>query len=276
VGGTCSATAGDICTALSNFCAGRDSCEVADYARPDVEVGTLPAASAALVGSLGARVPDGNTPTAGALAGAISHGQALARTNPTHRVVAVLVTDGLPTECAPTEIGGVADLASVGLAGSPSVSTYVVGVFTPGEQAMAQSNLDAIASAGGTGNAFVISTGQNVTQSFLAALNAVRTRAVGCSFRVPAPKPGAGQLDYRRVNVSFTAGGGQTMTIGYVPNKASCDPVKGGWYYDVDPAGGATTPQTINACDATCNQFKADAAGRVDVLLGCTTVVVIP
>jgi hypothetical protein len=263
------------CVPLPGYCSNRDLCGPADYATPAVEVSVLPAAAPALVASLGRRVPDGLTPTGGALSGAITHAQAWGRANPTHRVAVVLATDGFPTECTPVDIPGVAALASTAAAGTPPVSTFVIGVFAPSEQAEARTNLDAIASAGGTGTAFLIDTSQNVTQGFVSALNAIRTMGLSCEYQVPVPPADGGVPNYFAVNVQFTSGTGQTVTIGNVHDRAACSPTKGGWYYDVDPSTGAT-PRTINICPTACAPLQADPAGRVDILLGCTTVVIVP
>ena len=220
---------------------------------------------------------DGLTPTAGAVSGAIQHAQALARANPTHKVAVLLATDGLPSECTPADItgaGGIASLAAAALAGTPSIATYVIGVFTPDEQAAAQMNLDALAAAGGTGSAFVINTSQNVSQSFVDALNSVRSSGLSCQYMLPAATGDGGQLDYFSVNVQFTPGTGSPVTVGNVKDRASCSPTRGGWYYDVDPSTGAT-PQTISICDASGEQMKADPVGRVDILLGCTTIYIV-
>jgi hypothetical protein len=50
--------------------------------------------------------------------------------------------------------------------------------------------------------------------------------------------------------------------------------VRGGWYYDVDPASGGT-PTSILACDASCTAFRADLTIQVDIVLGCQTVTVL-
>jgi hypothetical protein len=205
------------------------------------------------------------------------HAQALARANPTHKVVVLLATDGLPSECDPSDIAGVAAIASTALSGVPSIPTYVIGVFAPAEMADAQMNLDTLAAAGGTGSAFVVSTGSaNVTSAFVSALSSVRSSGLSCQYAVPAaPASGdGGQLDYYSVNVQFTSGSGQATTIGNVKDRASCSATKGGWYYDVDPSTGAT-PQTISICDASCTAAKADPAGRIDILLGCKTVIMV-
>jgi hypothetical protein len=265
---------GNQCAAIPGYCDGRDICDGAAYATPAVEVAPLPGAANPLIASLTQHAPDGLTPTSGALTGAIAHAQALAKANPSHRVVVLLATDGLPSECAPFDIASVAAIASKGLAAAPSISTFVIGVFSPDEQQSAQANLDSLAAAGGTKKAFVINLSQNVTQEFVAALNAVRTSALACQYKVPVAKAGD-TLDYYHVNVQFTSGAGQTVTIGNVHDKAACDPTKGGWYYDADPANGGM-PQNLSICDITCSQLQADAAGRVDVLLGCKTEIIVP
>jgi len=271
----CSNAAGDYCVAISGYCRGRDRCDSASYATPAVEVAPLPGAATALITSLNNKAPDGLTPTAGALSGAVMHAQAFARANPTHKVVVLLATDGLPSECTPSDITGVAAIASAAQAATPPVSTYVIGVFSPDEMAGAQMNLDTLAAAGGTGRAFVVSTGTaNVTQTFVSALNSVRSSGLSCQYTVPSSMGDGGQIDYFSVNVQFTSGTGQAITVGNVKDRASCSATKGGWYYDVDPATGGT-PQTISICDTSCTQMKADPAGRIDILLGCKTVIIV-
>jgi len=265
----------DPCVPLAGSCLGRDICDAAAYATPAVEVATLPGAAPALVASLSTHMPDGLTPTGAALSGAIAHAQALARANPTHRVAVLLATDGLPSECTPLDIGGISTLASVAAGATPAISTFVIGVFAPAEATDAQTNLDAIAAAGGTGRAFVINTTQNVSQAFVSALNAIRVMGLSCEYKIPAPPSDGGTLDYFRINVAFTASSGQQVTIGNVRNKAACNPTMGGWYYDVDPTTGAV-PSTISICEPTCSQLRGDPAGRVDVLLGCQTETIIP
>jgi hypothetical protein len=112
----------------------------------------------------------------------------------------------------------------------------------------------------------------NVEQSFLMALNAIRGTKLACEYQVPAPGD-AGMLDYTQVNVNYTpSGASMSTTIGYVGSLANCDPAKGGWYYDVDPSMGAT-PSKIIMCPATCTTFGADTGGEVDIEVGCKTIV---
>ena len=261
---------GDLCVPYDGYCHGRDRCDVASYSAPAVPFATLPGAAAALTASLTARQPDGRTPTGPALTGAVQAARARAVATPDHKIAVVLVTDGLPTECTPLDIPAIAAVASGGATGAPAVPTFVIGVFGPDEAAMAQPNLDALAGGGGTGTAVVIDTSQDVTKALQAALNRIRTMAVACSFQIPQATTGA--IDFHKVNVQVSGAGGTASTIGHVNGKASCDPTRGGWYYDVDPATGQ--PSTIIACDATCTQLRTDATARIDIVLGCQTIVI--
>jgi len=257
----------------SSFCINQDSCATADYATPAVEIAALNGASAQLDSAISAWMPGGSTPTAPALGGAIDHAKSWAQGNPTHTVVVVLATDGLPTECTPTDIPSIAQVAAQGASGSPAIKTFAIGVFAPADINMgAQTNLDQIAASGGTTQAFIVDTSQNVESQFLAALNAIRGSKLACEYEVPAPGD-AGMLDYLKVNVEYTApGASMPTTIGYVGSAANCDPTVGGWYYDVDPSMGGT-PAKIIMCPATCTTFGSVNGGQIDIRVGCKTVI---
>jgi hypothetical protein len=264
--------AGDICTAFAGSCLGRDNCESAPYATPAVTYGSLPAAAPALISSLAAHELDGLTPTAPAISGAIQNARQRASANPGHKVAVLLVTDGFPSECEPTDIPGIAAIAAAGARGTPAIPMFVIGVFAPEDAANATVNLNALAAGGGTGAAVIVSTNQNVTRVLGMALNQIRTTAVACEFKIPPATTGT--IDLNKVNVQFTAANGAVTTTGYVKAPAGCDPTRGGWYYDVDPATGGT-PTSIVSCPASCAQFRADTAGRVNIVLGCQTFVII-
>jgi hypothetical protein len=238
---------------------GGDSCTAADYAKPDVEIALLAAAQvSALDASIAKHGPTTNTPTAPALQGAIQHAAAWEVANPSHVTVVVFATDGDPTECDPQDIPSIKAIAAAGVAGKPSIETFVIGVG-PSLQA-----LNDIASGGGTGQAFLVDTGANVVQQFEAALAAIQKSAIGCEYGIPQPKQG--QLDYQKVNVQYTPGnGGAPQLFPNVKDKAAC-PNTGGWYYDDD-----ANPTKIILCDASCATVSADAKAKVDVLLGCAT-----
>ncbi len=252
----------------TSTCIQGDSCTVGDYSTPAVPIALLPGAAAALTASLAARVPGGNTPTAAALEGAVEQAQAFAKANPGHSVVAVLATDGIPDECTPSDIPTIATIAAAGLAGTPSVKTFAIGVFAPGDVPSGTAALNQIASSGGTKQAFVINTtSQDLEAQFVAALSAIRGASLPCQYEVPLPD--AGSADYDKINVQYTSGAGMSSGLPYVESSARCG-TGGGWYYDADPATGGT-PSAVIVCPTTCTTLQNDSKGRVDVILGCQT-----
>ena len=261
------------CTAQPGICLNPDSCDAAAYATPATAIAALPGAAASLTASIDAQKPQGNTPTAPALTGAIQQASAWAKAHPDHRVITVLATDGIPTRCEPTDIDPVAAIAKAGAAASPSISTFVIGVFGAADVAQgAPDNLNLIAQQGGTQAAFIVDTQQDVTMQFLKALDTIRGVRLACEFKIPQPKSGTDTLDYGRVNVQFTDGATKDLVY-YVKSAAGCDATTGGWYYDVDPNTGAI-PTKIIACPTSCTTFEAAANGAsVGIALGCTTVV---
>ena len=253
----------------TSTCLEGDSCTAQDYATPAVPIAALPGAASAVTASLAAHSPGGNTPTSQALLGAIDQAKSYATANPGHSVVAVLATDGIPDECTPGDIPGIAQIAATGLTGSPGIKTFAIGVFAPDAIATGTSALNEIASAGGTKQAFIInSTGQNLEQQFEAALNAIRVAALPCQYKVPVPD--SGTADFSRVNVQYTSGAGVASGVPYVETSGQCG-TGSGWYYDVDPTGGGT-PTAILVCPGTCSTLESDSKGRVDVVVGCGTI----
>jgi hypothetical protein len=229
---------------------------------PAVPIATLPDAAPALVASIDAQMPNGQTPTGPALSGAIEQARTYAGEHPDHAVVAVLATDGLPTRCEPLEIADISGVASAAVAGSPSVRTFVIGVFGP-EDTGAPANLDAIAVGGGTDAAFIVDTSQNVSEQFLAALAEIRGTSLGCEFQIPAPTTGE-RLDYGLVNVDFTQG--MTKTRLYKVSGVTACGADGGWYYDDE-----ATPTRIILCPASCVTAEGATDASVEIQLGCKT-----
>jgi hypothetical protein len=237
-------------------------CQTAPYADPAVAIATLPGAADALVASIDAQVPNGQTPTGPALSGAIEQASAWARANPDHKVVAVLATDGLPTQCTPLEIPQIRAIAAAGSSATPSISTFVIGVFGP-EDVDAPANLNSIAAGGGTERAFIVDTSQNVSEQFLLALNQIRGKQLSCDFLIPAPADGR-TLDYGFVNVDFTQGTSKTRLY-KVADAAACG-AGGGWYFD-DPA----MPTRIIVCPESCVLIENATQSSVEIQLGCKT-----
>lgn len=291
--GTCSLDSTGLCYPLGNaggscgncalqgWCGNEDSCQVGDYSKPAVPIGTLPGAASAITQSLSATKINIHalTPTGPALQGAITYAEAWAKAHPSHKVIDVLATDGVPTECpTPTDqasynqlINQIAGYAKQGVANG--IDTFAIGVFSPSDiQNGAQTDLNTIAKQGlpgGTGQAIVVNTSQNVTQEFTDALNKIRGSALSCSFQIPQPQDG-GTLDYNKVNVQYTDASGNPVQIYYVGDQSKCDPTSGGWYYDVNPANGGT-PTKIVVCGASCTTYQTTANATVNIALGCKT-----
>ncbi len=239
---------------------GSDSCSATDYAMPAVEIAPLPGAASALVASIGAHSPTTSTPTSAALQGAVDHSKAWAQSHPGDAVVAVLATDGDPSECD-TSLPDINAIAAGALAGTPSVLTFVIGVGN------SLSSLNGIAAAGGTNSAFLVDTGGNVNQQFLDAMNAIRHAALGCQYLIPLPTNGT--PNFGEVNVVYTpGGGGAAQTFPNVMDQASCPATGNGWYYN-----DAANPTQIILCPSTCTAVEGDTMGEVDVTLGCSTVI---
>jgi hypothetical protein len=143
--------------------------------------------------------------------------------------------------------------------GSPSVKTYVLGVG-PFLQ-----NLEQIAAAGGTDQAYLVEGG-NVADDVLTALRAIRGDAIiPCDLQLPPPPTGS-TLNPNQVNIAYASSTCEGTIFHRVETVASCSD-QGGWYYD-DPAN----PQVVRLCPTSCDQVS-DPGGHLLFSVGCTTVV---
>jgi hypothetical protein len=266
----------------THFCAHETVCDPASYQTPAVEFAQLPAAAAALNASIAAQMPLGDTPSRSALRGAIAHAREWGGSHAGHSVVVVLATDGLPTDCAggrgltgttPEALADTVAVATEGFTGTSSIQTFVIGVFSAAE-ADAQTNLDRIAVAGGTKNAYVISYGADASSSvqaqFIEALNEIRAARLGCEFQIPQPTSGQ-TLSYSEVNVELTDAQQQKKTLFYVA-PGGCTGATDEWHYDVVPTT-TVSPTKIIACPNTCTSLKAQANASVGIQLGCAQVI---
>ena len=243
---------------LPGTCGVSNDCPVGLYSKPKLAITLLPAGAGAVTGSFNGQAPVGaDTPTGPALAGAIAYAKGWATANPLHKVAVVLATDGEPNACSPSDIPGIAALASAAYASAPSVPSFVIGVGS------SLSNLDAIAKAG-SGNqtgAFLVDTGGNAVQQFEAALEAIRGKLLGCDYAPPTSS--GGTPDYSKVNVQTTVQGAVSK-LATVAGAGGCDPTAGGWYYD-NPAA----PTKITLCPVNCTAVQADPNAQVDIEVGC-------
>ena len=268
MGAACPGGAADTCTPGAKSCRAGGfnvGCDATVYAKPRVAFADLPAGVGALTAALDAVSPSGATPMGPAVNGVIEHLRAHLAARAGRRSVLVLATDGLPMGCTGDSIAAVATALQNARAASPAITTYVIGVFEPGA-ADSQASLDRLAMAGGSGRPFVLEPGQNLNTKFLEALNQIRGAALACEFQIP--KPMTGVQDFGKVNVRYSAGS-TAEELSFVGSADRCDPMRGGWYYDVNPQ--MATPSRIIVCESTCQRFKAQAGGKVEVRVGCAT-----
>ncbi|MGH7437596.1 MAG: vWA domain-containing protein [Polyangiaceae bacterium] len=254
-----------VSASLQFFPQGGDLASVCGYAYGTPLVPLTPLlGSTAFTGAISATMPAGGTPTLPALSGAVSYAQQIAAAHPQDKTLVVLVTDGDPgfgingaftTGCMDNDIPHVAAVAMGAKAGTPSIPTYVIGVgsdFT---------NLNAIASAGGTGQAIIVPV-TNPAQTapmFRSALNTIRSAALPCEFTIPPPPDGQ-EINPNTVNVIVQGSGGQTV----LPFSATCTDMNG-WHYD-----SPSLPTAVQLCPQACTLAQGNPKG-VSIAFGCMT-----
>jgi hypothetical protein len=206
----------------------------------------------------------GGTPLVQVLEGMLGYLRAWAKDHPGRKPVMVLATDGIPDDtCSasdidpPNSLENAVAIAKQAYTGEPSIPVFVIGV---GAELTA---LNGIAEAGGTGSAAVLSTGGNVTQKFLAALDDVRTSALSCDYEIP--EPATGKIDFDAVNVTFQDGSAPADTFFYVGDAAGCSTsADQSWYYD-----DAKQPSRVVLCPKTCERVSAASSAKVSIAFGC-------
>jgi hypothetical protein len=250
------------CRAMNNYC------DVGNFGKLDVEIGDLPGHADALTEALRLREPDGSTPMVRAVESVVAALASRPKPAVPRRTALILATDGYPS-CEGQTIDGVVGRLQQAFGGTPSLPTYVVGVFSADEVAEAQMNFARLAAAGGTGSPIILTTGDDLTEKLLGALTSIRDKVVACDYAIPQPENEP--LDLAKVNVSATARS-QTLELGRVGAADQCAGRRA-WYYDVPPSG-STTPTRVVLCPASCSFVQADPAAHVDLAFGCATRIV--
>lgn len=227
---------------------GETSCNEDDYAEPLVTIERLPDNAEAVVSTLDALEPTGETPTGAAIRGACQVTSAWKADHPGTVVANLLVTDGEPKapisskdgSCDPRLEDAVAAAAECADAGVPS---YVLGVGPSLE------NLDSIAEAGKTEGAYLVA--QDSSQGVLDALNAIRGAAqLPCEFDVHE-SDGGGTLDYEKTDVVVMDDECVVRRIAHVTSAEDCDDGSGGWYFN-----DSTGERRIVLCDRSCADVR--------------------
>jgi hypothetical protein len=246
---------------------GQISCDPATSANATVSVDLLPGHANSVMTALASVVPTGETPTGAAIRGACSYARSWQQAQPSHKVVILLLTDGLPEApvscrtgqepCCPTLADAVV-AADECRNGKPGIATYVLGVGPYLD------NLQQIATAGGTSRAYLVGSG-DVSADVLGALNQIRGDAsIPCELDLPAAPAGT-TLALNRVNLVYADSNCQGTAFYHVDNADACGS-QAGWYYD-DPVA----PQRIHLCPTSCAQVSAPV-GTLMYAVGCQTV----
>jgi len=236
------------------------TCDPGEFTTPDVEIGALPDQTAALVSSLAAREPTGETPTGAAIRGACDYVVGYKQDNAGRNPAILLVTDGEPKAplseevCAPTLDDAV--LAAEECYQEHGVRIYVLGVGP------SLTNLRVIAEAGGTETAFLAD--QDNAEQVLEALVAVRYAAqLPCELSVDADALAKSDINLNDSTVAYLNFACEYRGVTSVASKAECGS-EGGWYFD-DP----DAPSAIQLCDVTCGDVKSTGR-QLYYSIGCS------
>lgn len=242
---------------------GETSCDPNDYTNADVGIAPLPGAEQALLDSLDARDPTGETPTGAAIRGACDYVADYRQDHPGRNPAILFVTDGEPKAplsqetCEPTLDDAV--LAAEECFEERGIRIYVLGVGP------SLTNLRVIAEAGGTNDAFLADL-DNADQ-VLEAFRAVRFAAqLPCELTLSNDALSSDVVNLEMSTVAYLDFECSYMPVTEVEEGACGD--DGGWYFD-DPEA----PTKIHLCDVTCGDVKARGR-QLYYSLGCPLQVV--
>jgi hypothetical protein len=272
----------------------------------DLKLGGVPIApidnaqTSLLSNALDNQTPAGGTPLVGAtiLAYAHLHQEAGgdcsdAPCGATGNRFVVLITDGSdscpdPTfdnaPCSSTTIPCTKYLldTEVPKAVRVNIRTFVIGA--PGSE-LARGFLSQLAFEGGTGKQngncdhsdpngttgnchFDMTNTQNFATDLSQVLVAISGKALGCEFPVPTGV----DADPDNVNVQYTLPGQDPVCI-QSDETVECDKAAKGWQFARNPDGAKNLSKVV-LCGDSCTLVKNNPSIRVDVILGCTTIVI--
>lgn len=166
------------------------------------------------------------------------------------RGAVVLISGSEPDACGGSAESA-AEAAAAALAFDRPLPTYVLALRD-------LDSLQQIAQAGGTQGAVTLD-GAVTEDALTSGLDAIATRA-SCEYVLPEA---ARAYVPDRINVKLTEGGTATV-LPSVGDAGSCDPERGGFYFD-DPEN----PGRIVLCGSSCDRVLR--GGRVDLEYGCPT-----
>jgi hypothetical protein len=204
----------------------------------------------------------GNTPIFPALSGALTWATAYQAANANQKTVVVFVTDGEPAGGCTDDFDEIDQLAADALAGA-GISTYVIGLADENGEGVNQDDMNGLAAAGGTEEAFFVNDGPMAATQLQATFDAIRGMELSCDFPMPEATEDGDEIDPELVNVTFSSGTGDPVTFTKVSDAAGCDQALS-WYYDNE-----TDPTEIHLCPAACDAVTNAQMASVEVLVGC-------
>jgi hypothetical protein len=243
-------------------------CTDAVYVDPDVAPTALPStAFATALDVIPTQAWRPGTPTVYVLRGVFSFVDQEMAGRP-GRYVVVLVTDGYPSGCSNNRI---ADVVNVVSQRAMTIPTYVIGVNNPPISGAPDttSNLNQVAVAGGTTQAFLIDTGNPTatTAAFKTAIEQIRRGvAISCNLAIPMA-PDNRKFDKEKVRVNYASGTNPATALTYDPMCTGMN----GWRYD-DPAN----PTQIVLCTDACTTIQADPNASLSIDFECERVISVP
>jgi hypothetical protein len=267
--------------ALQYFPLSGGSCSTGGgYVTPAVPVGLLPAQATKIASSLDGHSPSGlNTPIEGALRGVTDFCVQYQTDHPDQQCVSVLVTDGKPELASGCSQDHDKLAAIAGAAHAAGVTTFAVGL-----KGADFSLLDEIAMQGGAPDcepkastyACDVSSGADQLVTALASIRdtivttethpvtvtETQESKLPCTWAIPS-SPNGQMFDQNKVNIQLTSGDKMTTFV-RVDSEAACR--SDGWHFD-----DASKPTSLIACPAACAQIDAASDAKLDVLLGCAT-----
>ncbi len=113
-----------------------------------------------------AKSPSGTSCPPPGLTGTLTYLKSFATSHPTHKVGLILIADGEPTSCNAMAMSDLFPIADQYAKGTPPIPTYVIGL--PNSMPVPKEKFDALAVAGGTGNAYMPTTPDELTTAFRA------------------------------------------------------------------------------------------------------------
>jgi hypothetical protein len=204
----------------------------------------------------------GNTPIYPALDGALRWATAYQMANADQKTVVVFVTDGEPAGGCNDDFDQIDQLAADALA-SANINTYVIGLADENGDGVNPDDMNGLAMAGGTEEAFFVNDGPTAAMDLLETFNAIRGMEISCDFPMPEATEDGDEIDPGLVNVTFSSGSGDPVTFTKVADAAGCDTAQS-WYYDNE-----AMPTQIHLCPAACEAVTNVPMASVQVLVGC-------